>query len=511
MLLVLCLGVFIACGGNDQGTATINSSLTQGTKWESVTQFEGEKLKISLSIEQYNNKSTIPASERYIRGSDTAEEDEVQNLVFNRNRNVRDMLGIEIEYQPIKHQYKDVQNYINEQVMAATNETPDIFIDDVFGSIRSAVMDGNLRNVLEQDASEGTNYFVKFGLTEENGWYTDYMNGLTFNPSVKYILAGDYFIDVLREAHVLFVNIDKYQESTGSPIEILYGDIKAGNWTYDALTALVNDKWVPAAGNHTGKARVDDDLIGFAIDSIAVYPFFYGSNVNSLYVRGNDGSYNVLYENRTYFAFANEIFNMLTSQGVYQTEEDGQGAEKRTSMLFANGNVLMAEGMWLSDLESPEIRDMKGRKGVVVYPMQKKGVGYNTYIHDLAEVGTIANSTQKFSACTAYLQLVNEESDAMVNEYINYAVKYKYNKDAATVEMIDIIYSSIGSPFEGTMGTLAFDLVAVAGNGINIPKNWLASSVRSMNNTFVTNYQKNFNVYDMGIKELISRFNNPKQ
>ena len=505
-LLALCLGVLLACGDGDGGSATINSDIVKGTHWEGVDQFEGEKIKISLSVEQYNNKSTIPSSDRYIRGSDTAEEDGVQNLVFNRNKNVRDMLGIEIEYQEVKHQYAAVNSYIDELVMAATDETPDVFIDDVFGSIRSA-MNGNLRNVLEVDKSEGENYFVKFGMTDENGWYEDYMNGLTFNPAVKYILAGDYFIDVLREAHVLFINIDRYEESTGSEIEILYEEIKQGLWTYDYLTELVDGFWSPASGNNTGKALLDDDLIGFAIDSIAVYPFLYGSNDNSLYIKTPQGGYDVLYENQTYFTFANQIFNMLTSQGVYQTNEDGQGTDKRTSTLFANGNVLIAEGMWLSDLESPEVRGMKDRKGVIVYPKQTGGSSYNTYIHDIAEVGSIAMSTQKFSACTAYLQCVNENSDEMITKYTEYALKFKYNKDAATAEMIDLIYDTIGSPFEGIMGTLAFDLVAVSGDGTNTPKNALVGSVRSLNNTFVNTYQTSYNVYVAGIAELVSRFN----
>ena len=69
MLLVLCLGAFFACGDNNGGSATIDHELVKGTHWEGVNQFEGEKLKISLSVEQYNNKSTIPSSDRYIRGS----------------------------------------------------------------------------------------------------------------------------------------------------------------------------------------------------------------------------------------------------------------------------------------------------------------------------------------------------------------------------------------------------------------------------------------------------------
>ena len=508
LLLILLLSAFCACGDDGDGKASINSDLTQGTKWESVTEFEGTELKISISATQSDYKPTVPASERYIRGSNEATSDEVQNLVYDRNRNVRDMLGISVAYQEVRHQWEKVQEYIDEQVMAATDETPDIFIDDIYGSIRSA-MNGNLRNLLEVDKSEGENYFVKFGLSEENGWYLDYMNGLSFNPSVKYILAGDYFIDVLRSTHVLFINIDRYEESTGAPIEILYNDIKEGKWTYDYMASLISDYWDPAAGNTTGKAKINDDLIGFAIDAVAVYPFFYGSSADaaSLYLKKGDGSYDVLYENQSYFSFANAIFELLTRQGVCMVDGGASDFETRTSTVFANGNVLIGEGFYLSDYENPEIRDMKDQKGAIVFPKYNSGVKtYNTYVQDIAEIGSIALSTKSFSACTAYLQCANEESEAMITEYKEYAVKYKLNKDAATVEMIDVIYDSIGSPFEGIMGTLAFDLVAVSGDGTTTPKNALVSSVKTENNSFVNSYQTSYNVYVAGIAELVSRF-----
>lgn len=496
LVLVLLLGVFFACGKDDMEGGSKVAGAGAGTRWEDVD-FSGTALKISISVEQYDNKATIPSSDRYIRGSDQNMSDTVLNMAFNRNEEVEDILGIKIYYQEVRHQYDDVQQYIEELVMAANSATPDIFIDDVFGSIRSA-MSGKLYNVMDQDEE---NYFI---FDEEHGWYTGYMDGLTFNPSVKYILAGDYFIDVLREAHVLFVNIDRYEEVIGDIEANLYADITAGLWTYDYLAELADLGWDPGPDNKTGSAMADDDVIGFAIDSIAVYPFLYGSNSNSLYTV-EQGQYTVLYENPTYFTFASDIFNLLTAQAVYRTSELGNGT--RTSTMFANGNVLIAEGMWLSDLENPEIRNMEDRKGIVVYPKQNaQTAGYNTYIHDIAEVGSIAMSTQKFSACTAYLACVNEFSGEFVNEYKQYAVKFKYNTDPATGAMIDLIYNTIGSPFEGIMGTLAFEQVSAYGNGVTTPKEALKSCVNGKNNTFVNVYQTSHNVYVSGINALMAKF-----
>ena len=496
-LLMLVLLSLVACGDSDGDGKTKDSNIGKGTKWETVD-FSGTTLRISVSVDQNMGNST-PTSVRYLRGSDEATSDDVVNLASNRNKDVSDMLGIDVQYVEAHNQYNEVQTYIEELVMANTDETPDIFIDDVYGGIRAA-MNGALYNVMDSDEK---NYLE---LTEENGWYVDFMNGLTLNPAIKYFLAGDYFIDILRSCHVLFVNIDRYEESTGSPIEILYGDIKDGKWTYDYFATLIDDVWDEAPNNQSGYAQKDDDLIGFACSSICVYPFFYGSE-NSLYERDNTGDYSVPYEHSTYFSFARDIFDLLTAQAVFRTVGTGTD-ESRTSTYFSNGNVLLAQGMLLSEIEMPEIRAMTDRRGLIVFPKHSSAKNYNTYVHDLAEGGMIALSTENFSAATAYLQCINEYSADVRDSYAEYAVMFKYNKDAATVEMINLIYDSIGSPFEGIMGQLAFALGAGSNPpaGVYSPQAALTISVQANNNTFVNTYQKSYNIYVAGLNILKDKF-----
>lgn len=337
LLLVLFAVTLASCGQDDEGTVEKDPDIFAGTKWENVD-FSRTKLRISLSVDQYDNKASIPASERYIRGSDTNLSDTVQNLAYDRNFKVSQGLGIEIQYIEVHHQFRDVQPYINESVMAANNESPDIFINDCFGTVRAS-LDGVLYNVLDQDS--GTNYF---DFTDEHGWYTDYMDGLTLNPAVKYVLAGDYFIDVLRAAHALYINIDRYEEIIGDIEANLYQDIKNGLWTYDNFATLADIGWDPGPNNKTPSAQVDDICVGLAADTLASYTFFYTSQV-SMYDKLPDGTYTLEYENTDYFAFADAIVNLMNEQAVLLTNEVGAPPEKRTSYMFANGNVLMAEGM----------------------------------------------------------------------------------------------------------------------------------------------------------------------
>ena len=220
-LLILSL-TLISCGDDGGGSASKDSGITAGTKWENVD-FTGDKIRISISVDQYDNKATTPASERYVRGSDSAGSDEILNMVFDRNKKVRDMLGLDVEYMEVHHQFRDVQPYINEIVMSYNEGTsPDLFINDCFGTVRAA-MDGSLYNVMEGYGDTSENFF---DFQDEHGWYSEYMNGLTLNPAVKYVVAGDYFIDVLRAAHTLYINIDLFESYVGDIEANLYTEIK---------------------------------------------------------------------------------------------------------------------------------------------------------------------------------------------------------------------------------------------------------------------------------------------
>ena len=89
LLLLLVLGVAFACGPKGPEGITADTSIFEGTKWEGVD-FSGTVLKISISVEQYNNKASIPSSDRYIKGLDSAVSDDVINKVMSEEWKVYD-------------------------------------------------------------------------------------------------------------------------------------------------------------------------------------------------------------------------------------------------------------------------------------------------------------------------------------------------------------------------------------------------------------------------------------
>lgn len=83
---------------------------------------------------------------------------------------------------------------------------------------------------------------------------------------------------------------------------------------------------------------------------------------------------------------------------------------------------------------------------------------YHTIVHDQTEIGCILNTANAFSAASAYMQYLNEESDKVVYAYFEKGLKYKYNDDANSREMMDIVRESTDSPFDWQIGVLCQQL-----------------------------------------------------
>ena len=111
-------------------------------------------------------------------------------------------------------------------------------------------------------------------------------------------------------------------------------------------------------------------------------------------------------------------------------------------------------------MESKAFRDFSAAKGLVPLPKWDDNVQeeYHTVIHDQVEIGCILNTAQAFSAASALMQYLNEESDKVVYTYYEKGLKYKYNDDKNAREMMDIVRETTDSPFGFQIGVLCQSL-----------------------------------------------------
>ena len=209
LLLIVCMlcTMLVSCGGEKQPDETTDQSGDQGEqtedKWAGVN-FNGDTIYVSLSEwrPSFVASADAPNSINFMKGPDNYTTDAVQNAVYDRNLTVKEKLGLDVQYIPT--QYSGAADYtltvIENFVLADLEDSPDIISTMSYGMVRAGIR-GILYNALTQDY---TNYF---DFTHKN-WYSDFMYDNTLDSSKIFMLAGDYFIDVLRYSYGMLVNMD---------------------------------------------------------------------------------------------------------------------------------------------------------------------------------------------------------------------------------------------------------------------------------------------------------------
>jgi hypothetical protein len=150
---------------------------------------------------------------------------------------------------------------------------------------------------------------------------------------------------------------------------------------------------------------------------------------------------------------------MAERTGVYY-----DGVVLESTKRFLNGNFLFAYSR-LGEMESSALRDFSMAKSLVPTPKWDYDVqdDYHTAVHDQAEIGCILNTAQAYSAASALMQYLNEESDKVVEAYYEKGLKYKYNDDENSRVMMDIVRDTTDSPFSWQIGVLCQQLYTGTG------------------------------------------------
>ena len=118
----------------------------------------------------------------------------VNDAVYDRNLKVEELLNIKLVFTESSYTYSTAESNIRKLVMAG-DDVYDVIINDVRSLI--ALTDENiLANVYDMD---------NFDMTQTY-WYSDAMEDLTLLPDHMYVMAGDYFTDVIMSCHALFYN-----------------------------------------------------------------------------------------------------------------------------------------------------------------------------------------------------------------------------------------------------------------------------------------------------------------
>lgn len=338
LALFMCLGALASCGNGGDDVVTDGGDRGADGNWDGVD-FGGQTVRYCISVNQYE-EATFPAGDIYTRGPDTAGSNEVAKEVIARNNAASSTLGINIEYSTRDITYDKILEDVRSIVQTSSANSPDLYNNDING-LSWAMLDGLLWNV--KDPGKGIKNYFNF---EATGWYTEYIKGCTFNQEKYYIFAGDYFIDMIRMAWVVYVNHDIFNANLGKmpgwakTLDEFYAFVEDGLWDMDMLKELASRVFVDSG--LMGVTERNDSIVGLSTTHLMhmVYPSASGV---TLYYLDKDNGYtpHVMSDIDTYQKLANKFADLRTALGVFETEQSIQGIQDVT-IHFVEGNVLFA-------------------------------------------------------------------------------------------------------------------------------------------------------------------------
>ena len=254
------------------------------------------------------------------------------------------------------------------------------------------------------------------------------------------MLASDYFIDTYRMAYVVLVNNDLYNEifANEGGIETLYETIEAGDWDYDEL-----NRTAAKAHADAGVVGQQDEADTFGMvgtSSMSTRALFFASGLDIFNYDAN-GNPSYTEDITALHNYTDKVLNMFNQSYVYMPTT-GKNADINQ---FINGGALYSLGQYMVMLEGATIQNMGSGQAVSVIPTPKydKKADYQSLVSDNAAGGAILMSTTDFTAATAFIQMMTEESGEIFKQYYEVALKYKLSSGSGQVKILDIIKNSV--------------------------------------------------------------------
>ena len=276
------------------------------------------------------------------------------------------------------------------------------------------------------------------------------MNSLSLDDgNTCYLLAGDYFIDILRASGLIIYNdklFDDLYSADGGSVA-LEQTVYDGDWTMEMFLRYVNEAYRSNGGGTKGP----EDQYGFLTSQIwynGVTSFVGASDLH--YVSedklrlemNNDRSLNLL----------NSLKSLYNGAGCVpfkrvNTDEVFLAFDATPMSLFGAGKGLFLGQMRFANME--QLTDME-HWAVLPYPkLDDTQSDYVTPSDELTEVGAIPRRCTKKEQLLTLLEYLNRTTaETVMSDYYSACLQYRYSKTAEMRKMVIFIHDHIRGAFE---------------------------------------------------------------
>lgn len=392
------------------------------------TDFGGKQIRIRINTfdqTQYD-------AELFMKGPEEADGDIVYDAIIERNNMVAERLNVEFVYDISNFAYDGVYPDL-EKIIMAGDDVYDIIAEQQYGMLLAAT-----NNLLYDFYDSDINDFSQIY------WWEEYMEQIQLNLDARYIVAGDYFLDVVEVASAVFVNKNMYEQHYES-LDTLYQLVFDGKWTIDALGQYIKDFSIDVNGD--GKLAPGDVFaMNFSRNSMDAFTF--GSGI-SFVERGEDGFPVLNAENPAISDFTERFAALYFEPGTtYDFNVGVTEAEyyRNQRTAFASRELLFLND-YLAAVKN--LRDMEDNYGILPIPKMDESVdAYRTLSHDTAIVGGIPTTCPEPEiGCTVLEALCSMSHNTTMRTYFESAMKVKYARDEASSQIIDLLHDSITMNF----------------------------------------------------------------
>ena len=315
------------------------------------------------------------------------------------------------------------------------------------------------------------------------------------------MLAGDYFIDVFRYAYSVMVNLDMYDEVFASEggSSSLFEIVEAGEWTYDEMMRSANLAYVDAGiiGQNDS-----EDTFGVVSPAHWMARTLFSTSGLDIFETNADGKIQYVEDITEVHNFVDKVIDMTKQSGFYYNPISGGYNQDK---IFIEGRALYLLGASVLAMEGTFVQNMDENVAIIPYPKYNAETEYKALVSDNANTGGVLYNSDKFTECSALLQMMEEESNngkgTLVYEYYDVTLKYKLSSTPEQVSMLEYIRNGVCSP-----KSMLYDNYFTKSVSLQQYRALMDASFASGTNTFASAWESQYDAVQGALESTLATY-----
>ncbi|MFA6947654.1 MAG: hypothetical protein WCQ72_01595 [Eubacteriales bacterium] len=395
---------------------------------DSLPALDFDGLEIRLYVDDSNHDYT--GLNKYFQGPEELTGDVVYDTVIERNRKVEERLNVKFQYHEVSYTYDAVTSPVRKMILAG-EDAYDIMVEQQWGCAK-VVAEGLFLNAFDG----------KYFDFSQPWWWNEHMNNAAIGSDKRFMLAGDYFLDIFRSSYIIYFNKMLYENSFGTTDD-LYNLVFDGGWTMEKFGKYSSDIYTDLNGD---AVKNEGDIFGFTTSTSAIVDHFvYGTDVKFT-ERDDNGLPVLVMDNDRAYQLADMLYKLsYENDGVKLYTDDGVLRKEQEPLFMSDQLLFLPYSIGAADI----LRDMVNDFGMLPFPkLDDLQENYKVIGHDTSLTGFIPATCTHLDEVSAVLEALCAESyRTVMPAFYETALKVKYARDDKSSQMIDLIHDSVSSEF----------------------------------------------------------------